>query len=253
MSVVFEVTLDDQPVQLEITHEGELIFLDYNITHDLAALEFGYPKTSAVFLYERWNAYPLDALLRDISRRSIHNQTIALLAADWAEHVLPIYERWHRGKQGPRDLVEASRAVLRGQIMRRDFMHIKRRLRRLGEGSRNRVIHRGEGAIRARLAAYELSTTVVAVFKNKNWSTFDHAHGVTRHAENAAAYDNCDQKDLSPTGEESGRGIGWVRFPPSPEFQFASQAERAWQIRRFVDVMEAIGQGLPWPDIKVTS
>jgi len=30
-------------------------------------------------------------------------------------------------------------------------------------------------------------------------------------------------------------------------------AESAWQVRRFVDVVEAIGQGLPWPDLGATT
>ena len=38
----------------------------------------------------------------------------------------------------------------------------------------------------------------------------------------------------------------------SPEWQRARDVEVAWQIRRFVDVMEAIGQGFDWPDMKVT-
>jgi hypothetical protein len=29
-------------------------------------------------------------------------------------------------------------------------------------------------------------------------------------------------------------------------------AERLWQIRRFVDCFEAVGNGLPWPPIGVT-
>jgi len=30
------------------------------------------------------------------------------------------------------------------------------------------------------------------------------------------------------------------------------KAETLWQIRRFVDCMEAVGQGFDWPDMKVT-
>jgi hypothetical protein len=38
----------------------------------------------------------------------------------------------------------------------------------------------------------------------------------------------------------------------SEEWLQAQAEETAWQIRRFVDVMEALGQGLDWPDMKAT-
>jgi hypothetical protein len=244
MSIVFEVTLDDQPVQLEITRDGELIFLDYNITHDLAALEFGYPDTDATKLYAEWQRDPSSTLIRTLARDDVDNETMVSLAIEFAEHVLPIYKRWHPKKSGPRDLLDASRGFLLGQVPYAEFMSLRRRLR-LGDGDSRRVIHRGEGAVRARMAAHLASTAVVAAHKS-TWSVAEYTYGAAFHGQSAVAYDDCDQKNLSPTGEESGRGIGWTRFDPSPEFQWASQAERAWQIRRFVDCIEAIGQGLDW-------
>jgi hypothetical protein len=48
--------------------------------------------------------------------------------------------------------------------------------------------------------------------------------------------------------------VAWDASPDdkSAEWQKAHNTERAWQIRRFVDVMEAVGQGFDWPDMKVT-
>ena len=251
MSLIFERPLDGNQAQLEVTLDGKLIFLNCNIEHDLAALEFGYPETEATEIYAEWQRDPSSALIRTLARDDVDNETMALLAIEFAEHVLPIYKRWHPEKSGPRDLLDASRGVLLGQVSYREFMSLRRRLR-LGDGDSRRVIHRGEGAVRARMAAHLASTAVVAAHKS-TWSVAEHTYGTAFHGQSAVAYDDCDQKNLSPTGEESGRGIGWARFHPSPEFQFASRAERAWQIRRFVDVMEAIGQGFDWPDIRVTS
>jgi hypothetical protein len=38
----------------------------------------------------------------------------------------------------------------------------------------------------------------------------------------------------------------------SREWQQAHDAESAWQLRRFIDCMEAIGQGKDWPDLGAT-
>jgi hypothetical protein len=42
-------------LQVEVYDDMSFEFLDYNLTHDLAALEFGYPETPAI---ELANGYP---------------------------------------------------------------------------------------------------------------------------------------------------------------------------------------------------
>ena len=56
MSIVFEIKLDGEHRQVEVTRDGELFFLDYDINFDIAAQEFGYKMTEAAWLHQRWQA-----------------------------------------------------------------------------------------------------------------------------------------------------------------------------------------------------
>jgi hypothetical protein len=210
MSIVFEVTLDDQPVQLEITRDGELIFLDYNITHDLAALEFGYPDTDATELYAEWQESPVGAICYNLG---LDEDTLGSLAADWAEHVLPIFENTHQKDKRPRRAIEAARDFVAGKIDRAVL-----------EKAREAA---SEAAWAAQAAAWAAGATWAA------WAAQAASAQAATTAAKAAAWN-------------ASSNIG------SAEWQQARVIETAWQVRRFVDCMEAIGQGFDWPDIKVT-
>jgi len=47
-------------------------------------------------------------------------------------------------------------------------------------------------------------------------------------------------------------GKQWNLRKRTDLFISAKKAEEAWQLRRFVDCIEAVSQGFDWPDISVT-
>jgi len=251
MSLVFEKELNDKPVQVEVTREGDLVFPDHDIAHDLAACEFGYPKTDAVYLYESWKDDPVGALLVQLSRNNIDEKTIALIAIEWAKHVLPIFERMNPKSRRPRILLDASKSFLDGTMSHFSFKHLRTRLKDLGAGYGSRNIGPQTGSVLARLASHGASKAAILASKSAT-ATFDIAHGVANLSRNAAGYDFCVSNNVSTAGSIISRLGGAFLFDISQALKDAEKRESDWQIRRFVDVVEAVSQGLDWPDIAVT-
>jgi hypothetical protein len=137
------------------------------------------------------------------------------LAADFAEHVLRFFEGEHPHDRRPRAAIEAARDFLDEKIDRATLA----------------------AAQRAALASAEADTggTGAAVAAAAAWAA------------------TCAAGDATVWAAAQSAGYVVSSDSGSPEWQQAYDAERAWQVRRFVDCMEAIGQGKDWPDIGVTT
>jgi len=238
MSVILEANIWDQKIEVEIFHDGTMGFPGYDIQHDFAAHEFGYPETNAMKIYTRWQKMPIHVLVKNLIKRDDW-KTMALLLIDWAEHVLPIFERsldellkktnhskYTTPKQpfGPRLTIELAR----------DFL------------------------INARPEDPEFLNKRTALqhaeFEAEYWDTVARQNGFDAAAEAAAA-----SKHAALTAS---RRQMFVTMMSETVAQYAIEAaehdsghgakEQAWQIRRFVDVMEAVGQDRPWPPMGAT-
>jgi hypothetical protein len=211
MSVIVDATYEGETFEVEITHDGELIFLDYNITHDLAALEFDYPDTDATKFYAKWQLHPVSAICYNLS---LDKDTLRSLAADWAEHVLPFFELEYPEDKRPRLAIEAARDFVAGKIDRDA----------LDDAG---MAARGATSRWPAQMAEEAELAAGAAF----WVT---------------------AKLASEAASEAASESAWAAEAAARAETNRKAVETAWQIRRFVDCMEAIGQGFDWPDIKVT-
>jgi len=113
MSVIVTATLEDQSFQVEVTRGGNLIFLDHDINYDLSMFEFGEGATTATRLLDEWREEPYEVICRIFGLDKKH---LALLAADWVEHVLPLFEKEYPGYQRPRSAIIAAREYIRGNM-----------------------------------------------------------------------------------------------------------------------------------------
>ena len=105
MSLVFTASYWGDKFQVEVTHDGDLIFLDYNIVHDLAALEFGYPETSATKLLKRWTDYPSKTIAETFELTGEQRRG---LASDYSDHIVESTKRSERTGVHP----EAAREIM---------------------------------------------------------------------------------------------------------------------------------------------
>jgi hypothetical protein len=259
MSLVFERFLNGELHQVEVTREGELIFPDYNIAHDQAALEFGYDHTDATMLKEEWDEYAVEALIYDVVADRIEPKYMARIVLEFAARSLHIEKRAHPGDDRAQNLLDASAEYLNGALDRQYLKALRTKLRGFGEYRGKRRGSDSEmAATLARMAAYLASGAAFHcdTGRSANWKLLLHnIFGATDKAAAAIAYDVCVANDTPAYVIKKvimSRGRKWRLRNKSDAFDDAAAVESAWQIRRFVDVMEAVGQGFDWPDIKVT-
>jgi hypothetical protein len=169
MGLTFTANYWGDKFQVEVTRDGDLVFLDYDVEYDEACLEFSYPATSATKLLGRWRDNPSQTIVEKFEL--VHEQRERFTRDCWTHIVESTKDPAWTGL-----LPEAAREIL---------------------------------------AEAPNLTTVVG---RAAWIAGD------------GASENDD----------------------SQEFMAAYSAEVAWQLRRFIDVMEALERGEDWPPLEAT-
>lgn len=80
------IIIDNGPFKHEITEDGELIFLDYDIEYDQAALEFGYSETPALVELRAWDRDPCCTLIEFVGE-TLSRTEVALIGGKWLDMV----------------------------------------------------------------------------------------------------------------------------------------------------------------------
>lgn len=237
MSIITNATYSGETFEVEISHDGSLEFLDYNVTHDQAALEFGYPETNAVELLKKWND---DALFVICVLTQIPINYIARLALDWAEHVADAYAAYGYYDRGGADklvsiLNSARRQIgaLEDEVANETILNLKV----LQRGANEKL---GEHPDQIARHAAHATWSALAVLPASNRISDTQGRRMASTAAEHARSTKAEYAHLVLTER---------RFMENEE---AKKKEELWQIRRFVDCMEAVGQGFDWPDMKVT-
>jgi hypothetical protein len=232
MSIITDATYRGETFEVEISHDGSLEFLNYNITHDQAALEFGYPVTVAINLLEAWND---DALFVICVLTQIPINYIARLALDWAEHVADAYTAYGYYDRGGADKLVSILNSARRQI----------------------------GALEDEVTN-ETILNLKVLQRGANEKLGEHPDQIARHAAHATwsalavlpasnrISDTGGRRMASAAAERARSTKAEYIHLVLMENEEAAKKEELWQIRRFVDCMEAVGQGFDWPDMKVT-
>lgn len=218
MSVIFTAQYKGERFQVEITRDGDLIFLDHDIEHDIAMAEFGDPETIAVRLSKKWQERPASVICKNLG---LSISELAHLTIDWAETLLPVFEKTNRLDARLRNAIIYSRRLIEGKTTK-DIAD--------------------EFALSAR------DTTFEYFGLKKQIAVAVHEASVVA----ALAY-SLTQK-LSPFDESS--HIRRLRLSAIKASIAAGNVggtvQRHWQIRRFVDCMEAVQAGKPWPPLEAT-
>jgi hypothetical protein len=257
MSLIFEITLNGEPHEIEVTRDGELIFLDYDIKYDEACLEFQYPDTEATRLQFAWRAAPVETLIYEIAGDSIERKHLARIAIEYAERVLWIEEKVHPKNPGVRNLLDASREYLLGTLSRRDFRALRMKMKYLGSSYVKHESDLKDSASKSRMSAHAASHVAILSDEPRIGQKFVLAnvyHAAT-DAARAAAYYYCASTGMPSliTGREiTHKGHSWRLRKESPSYETARASEGLWQLQRFVDVIEAVSQDLPWPPLEAT-
>lgn len=112
MSARRTATFENESFDVAISSDGELIIVDNDIEYDLAFVAMGGEETTALRLLDAWREDPTSVVCHNLG---LDDDTLRFLAADWAEHVLPIFERKHPKDKRPREAIEAARNFVAGK------------------------------------------------------------------------------------------------------------------------------------------
>lgn len=219
MSIVLTVSFEKEDhgegFQVEITEDGELILLDYDIDYDMSMVEFGEPKTKAVEVIEKWEYDPIYAICFYFG---LNKYNLVYLATDWAERALcksdENYSTWFH-PDFIRNTIDAARDFANGRI---DLSNLNDFVTAMGSATASTWV--GQAAERAVRAAASIKSVTIEGEDRTDWT----AWWASRVALSA-------RKSFAKPKQQS---------------------ELLWQIRHFIHAMECVQSGKPWPSIKET-
>jgi hypothetical protein len=220
MSVIVTANYEGETLEVEIFQDGSIDFPDRDFQYEKAMAEFAPPGSTTVRFYEKWKEEPIETICGNLN---LPENSSPLLAADYAEHILHFFEDKHRDYRRPRDAIEAARDFLAGKTDSQTLVAAE------GKAQAAAAAAWTADANAAWEAAWAAAWTANAAWE----ATGDAAARAAARAADAAAYH-----------------FSSDRY--SAEWHQARAAEIDWQVRRFVDCMEAISQGFDWPDLGVT-
>jgi hypothetical protein len=221
MSVIVMADYQGEPFEAEVFHDGHIEFPERELQFEQAMEEFTNLDSAVVKLDRLWEESPTEVIFYNME---LPKKSCVLLVADYAEHVIHIYEDRYPDDLRPRKAIEATRKFVAGRINSKT----------LGKAVR--------AAETAERAAYAAATGAA-------WAATESA----RAAAEAAKASESSAWELA-VSLSAARAAAWnvSRDRDSSKQQQARDVEKAWQVRRFVDVMEAVGQDLPWPPMEAT-
>ena len=216
---------DQKELEVEIFHDGSIDFPDRDFQYEQAEAEFLPPGSVAVRFKKLWDENTMNAITKFLDIKQVD---LARLATDWAEHVAHIFTKCvdTRG-YGSEDLVGVLDEV-------RKFIETPFNEEIINELLKSKHVVSRLIDEHPQLPAKNVARSVKYAI-NASLRHTEHEAYMASFVALVAASQAC-VDGLSPVETEEEK----------------TNRELQWQIRRFVDCMEAVGQDLPWPDMKVT-
>ena len=99
--------------EVEFSRDGVLSFCDPSAEYEVAFAAMGGTRTGAALLLDMWRSDPANLICQHLG---LEHEAMALLVADWAEHVLPLFETRLPSDSRPRLAIEASRKYISHEV-----------------------------------------------------------------------------------------------------------------------------------------
>jgi hypothetical protein len=261
MSVIITATYQGETFDVEIFHDGHDVDIEFpgrSLQHEQAMAEFTDSESVVLQFYNDFCEKPIENIFK---RLWCVAESRSLLAADYAEHVLYLYEGQNPDDIRPRKAIEAVWKFNSGQMT----LSVLKRAASAARAAAWKAARAAEPAAWAAVRAAEAAAEEAA--EPAAWAAVRAAWTKVRVKVRAARVKALNEvrwaaqwagspaaKARAGAAEAAARAAGWNASEDnhSLEWHQARGEEITWQIRRFVDVMEALGQGLDWPDMKVT-
>lgn len=265
MSVIIDATYEGETFEVEVFHDGSIEFPGRDLQYEQAEAEFRPPGSAIVQLFNKWMELPVEVIVDVLW---VMEGDCNRLISEYVYHALDSMEHHHKKRNHS---IVNKRAMMRTirliwSCVKSDYIEdgvpnigrIRYGVNKIRyEASFNSFIGKyamKDVSIRKIVSSsHSLSNMRAGLSEESSWrrrrhfgirSIADSATTCADYAAQAVGYAASGDPDEDEIDENQ---------EPSSEYLEAYQAEGAWQIRRFVDVMEAIGQGKDWPVLGVTT
>ena len=241
MSVIITVERGSEKFDVEVFHNGQIDLTNNDLQYWQAYEEFYGTNTNAVRFYKLWKKNHMAAIADSLW---VVDKPFLLFMVDCAEHTIPIYKSKYSLISSPYRVLDIVRIVAANGLPIVEFGLANNYLSLLNE-----------------LLVLEQS---ISKFASKHWQDRDIStslYAIAEVADTSQPVWICNNPadsdivgDFLFASDTAARSVGFRASSDneSTKWKRAYKKEVAWQVRRFVDVMEAIGQGLPWPPLEAT-
>jgi hypothetical protein len=171
-AIVIDVPCSGEMHQIELRDDGTAVMLVHDEAIVRACVVFGARPPECLAALDEAREYPVDFVLANVE---MADKVKGLLACDFAEHVLHIFEAEVPDDDRPRKAIHTARAYWRGKATREQ----------LDEARVEAKAAWNRSADAARFAAGAALATPTA---RARWAAWDAAHAKAEGAADAAAY-----------------------------------------------------------------
>lgn len=238
--VTVELDSHSGKVIVEIMHDGNLRGVNCDlgeaIAYDRSMVEFGEDYTHLVSFTDSWanEELRLQALLYyyEFGSEIESQRDMVLLAADFAQHAFPIYMKSRYAAQHVKGHFFIFKKFISGTL---SIPEIKYVIDNLNEIISSIPLYKEDLAAAKAIKSFVSAVQALGVFVagGPRVQTVPFLDSASYYAGLAAQHDS-------------------GHLAKTPEWVLAGAEERSWQIRRFVDCMEAVQSDKPWPQLSET-
>lgn len=232
MSVIITATYQGETFDVEVFHDGHIEFPDRDLRHEQAMAEFTDSGSAVVQFRDFWTNTPMKAIAANLW---VVDKPFVIFMADCAERVLPTIKKKYPDISGPKHALDIARVLAFGGLDENKRAMLSQELSILSgviDKMAGDVAPRGGALSSALWAVAEVADAGQPVWRNSNPADIGDSEICIYASDNA--------ETTAARNVSSANGAR------------ARIREIAWQVRRFVDIMEALGRGKPWPPFKRT-
>ena len=236
MSVIVTAYYNGGIFEVEIFRDGSLAFPGRNIEYEQTAAALGEQPSPVLQFEHLWESEPQEPAVLIFHFLEIEKTYKIKFAADCVEHVAHFYQEIQKDNK-VNNIVEMIMKFIDGKLELVKIQDARYDINNFVTAAEENDSFRWFTACEAAAAASE-------------WLAYGVEHGLDRSERGGL---NTLELAASMSRESAATGNSGNTDHGSEKWKQALLDERDWQIRRFVDCMEAIGQGLPWPPLEATT
>jgi hypothetical protein len=234
MAVTFQEFCDGELVEVEITRGGDLVLHGYDSLEEDAVLnEMGYEASRCLYLVQQWEREPITVIVKMLY---LDLDLSLLLAVDWVRHAIG-----HLDEQEVSDLRRAETFALLESIENVAHDHIDR-LEASDIWKRHVAIREGRFDFYPSIDVVEVAKAAGYAMKASSTVAAIKTDTLTYQYQQAMEFI---RNSLGGCALRSRNSVGFNNIS-------GQKREALWQIKRFVDVMEAKQEGEPYPPLEET-